>query len=491
MRKFRVGLLTFSDGREYLHRAHLETNLRYQNRVKAEIEATGEADVVDGHAVIWDSATARQEAEHMQQAGVDLVIFNYAIWCYPHLSAIAATLLRKPIILFSNLHPSEPGMVAMLAAAGTMDQLGYRHSRIWGDIGEKDTREKVMAYIRAAAAVSMLRGMTFGTFGGRPLGMYTAVANLDQWQRDFGIDIECNEQEDIVRYADAVDQTSVQEAQKWLEDNVGSIQYDGKALTPQKLQLAIRAYIALRRLIRERHLDFIGIKAHGDLTDHFVTMDLAEAFLNDPYDWEGPHEPIIASTESDMDGGLTMQVLKHITRAQPVLFADVRHYDAVDEVWYFSNSGTHPTFFAGRSMDARENLRKVTFYPEVSDYPAGGPSVHHFAAPGRVTLARLARKEGRYWLAIVPGYIVEFNRENALARGRTVTPQWPIAFTKLGCSADEFLSSFPCNHIHGVYGDFTRELIAAGKVMGIETRLFGAGHNPSPHGNERGVSNEQ
>jgi L-fucose isomerase len=133
----------------------------------------------------------------------------------------------------------------------------------------------------------------------------------------------------------------------------------------------------------------------------------------------------------------------------------------------------------------------VTFYPEVSDYPAGGPSVHHFAAPGRVTLARLARKEGRYWLAIVPGYIVEFNRENALARGRTVTPQWPIAFTKLGCSADEFLSSFPCNHIHGVYGDFTRELIAAGKVMGIETRLFGAGHNPSPHGNERGVSNEQ
>jgi L-fucose isomerase len=459
--------------------------------VKAEIEATGEADVVDGHAVIWDSATARQEAERLQQAGVDLVIFNYAIWCYPHLSAIAATLLRKPIILFSNLHPSEPGMVAMLAAAGTMDQLGYRHSRIWGDIGEKDTREKVMAYIRAAAAVSMLRGMTFGTFGGRPLGMYTAVANLDQWQRDFGIDIECNEQEDIVRYADAVDQTSVQEAQKWLEDNVGSIQYDGKALTPQKLQLAIRAYIALRRLIRERHLDFIGIKAHGDLTDHFVTMDLAEAFLNDPYDWEGPHEPIIASTESDMDGGLTMQVLKHITRAQPVLFADVRHYDAVDEVWYFSNSGTHPTFFAGRSMDARENLRKVTFYPEVSDYPAGGPSVHHFAAPGRVTLARLARKEGRYWLAIVPGYIVEFNRENALARGRTVTPQWPIAFTKLGCSADEFLSSFPCNHIHGVYGDFTRELIAAGKVMGIETRLFGAGHNPSPHGNERGVSNEQ
>jgi L-fucose isomerase len=447
--------------------------------VKAEIEATGEAEVIDGRAVIWDSETARQEAERLQQDGVDLVIFNYAIWCFPHLSAIAASLLRKPILLFSNLHPSEPGMVAMLAAAGTMDQLGYQHTRIWGDIGEKGTLAKVMEYIRAAAAVSMLHGMTFGTFGGRALGMYTTIANLDQWQRDFGIDIEYNEQEDIVRYAGAVEPALVQKAQKWLEECVGSIQYDGKALTPQKLQLAIRAYIGLRRLIHERHLDFIGIKAHGDLTDHFVTMDLAEAFLNDPYDWDGPHEPIIAATESDMDGGLTMQLMKHITRAQPVLFADVRHYDAVDDVWYFSNSGTHPTFFAARSMDPIENLRKVTFYPEISDYPAGGPSVHHFAAPGSVTLARLARKEGRYWLAIVPGTIVEFDRENALARGRTVTPEWPIAFTKLGCSAEEFLTSFPCNHIHGVYGDFTRELIAVGKVMGIETRLFGAGQGSS------------
>jgi len=474
MRKFRVGLLTFSDGREYLHRAHLQMNLRYQSRVKTEIEATGEAEVFDGQAVVWDSATARQEAQRLQQAGVDLVIFNYAIWCFPHLSAIAASLIRKPILLFSNLHPSEPGMVAMLAAAGTMDQLGFRHSRVWGDIGEKGTLKKVMIFIRAAASVSMLRGMTFGTFGGRPLGMYTAVANLDQWQRDFGIDIEYNEQEDIVRYAGAVDQESVEKAQSWLEDLVGSIQYDGRALTPQKLQLAIRSYLALRRLISERHLDFIGIKAHGDLTDRFVTMDLAEAFLNDPYDWNGPHEPIVASTESDMDGGLTMQVMKHITRGQPVLFADVRHYDSGDDVWYFSNSGTHATYFAGKSMDPRDNLRRVTFYPEVPDYPAGGPSVHSFAAAGKVTLARLARREGAYWLAIVPGEIVEYDRESALARGKTVTPQWPIAFTKIACSADEFLSTFPCNHIHGVYGDITDELQETAKVMGIESRLFGS-----------------
>ena len=44
-----------------------------------------------------------------------------------------------------------------------------------------------------------------------------------------------------------------------------------------------------------------------------VHRDVAEAFLNDPYDWDGPHEPIVAATESDMDGALTMQIFKLLT----------------------------------------------------------------------------------------------------------------------------------------------------------------------------------
>lgn len=63
----------------------------------------------------------------------------------------------------------------------------------------------------------------------------------------------------------------------------------------------------------------MGIKAHGDLTDRYCTMDVAEALLNDPYDWDGPKEPVVAATESDMDGALTMQIFKHLT-GSPVLF---------------------------------------------------------------------------------------------------------------------------------------------------------------------------
>ena len=112
-------------------------------------------------------------------------------------------------------------------------------------------------------------------------------------------------------------------------------------------------------------------------------MDVTEAFLNDPYDWDGPKRPHVCATEADMDGALTMQILKRISGGLPVLFADVRHYHATEDVWDLCNSGQHATWFAARSDDPAENLRHVHLYPEGFYFPAGGASVHHLAAEGR------------------------------------------------------------------------------------------------------------
>jgi L-fucose isomerase len=470
-RKIKVGILTISDGREYIHEDLLPVNRRYQNELVSALEATGQVEPVAGTEIVNGNTSAAEQAKRLREAGVELTIFNYAIWCYPSFTAVATRFAPGPYLLFCNLHPSECGMVGMLAAAGTLDQLGCTYERIWGSIHNREVLDKVLSFIRAASAVSRLKGQTFGNFGGRPLGMYTAVSNLEQWQAEFGIDVDNIEQEDIVRYGRLADARKVENALKWLEARVGSIRYDGEGLTPEKLKLQIRSYYALRQIIAERNLDFIGIKAHGDLTYTYATMDVAEAFLNDPYDWDGPHEPIVAATEADMDGALTMQIFKHLSGA-PVLFADVRHYDSEAGVWYFSNSGTHATFFAGGSYNPEDNLKYVTFHPEKNYYPAGGASVQHFAAPGQVTLARLSRKGGKYRLALVPAEFVEFSREEALRMAAATTPEWPVAFTRLKVSADEFLADFPCNHIHGVYGDYVRQWLHVAKILGIEAKLY-------------------
>jgi L-fucose isomerase len=301
--------------------------------------------------------------------------------------------------------------------------------------------------------------------------MYTAVANLDQWRSMFGVDVEHVEQYDIVRRSEEVDGARVERGLAWLERHVGKIRYDGKALTPEKLKRQIRSYHAVRQIIADKGLDFVGFKAHGDLTEYFATMDVAEAFLNDPYDWEGPHEPIVAATEADMDGALTMEILKHLC-GQTSLFADIRHYDAEDDVWYFANSGTHPTFFASRSQDPAVNLRKVSFYPEIPDYPAGGASVQYFAGEGEMTMARLARKEGRYWLAIVPAQFVTFPQERMEAKARTTDVEWPHAFARLTATPEAFLGSYPCNHIHGVAGRYLEELVHLADILGIESKVY-------------------
>jgi L-fucose isomerase len=288
----------------------------------------------------------------------------------------------------------------------------------------------------------------------------------------FGVDVEHIEQYDVVRVREKVDPIRIEKALGWLENHVGSIKYDGKALTPEKLKKQIASYYAVRTIMAEKDLDFVGFKAHGDLTDYFVTMDIAEAFLNDPYDWDGAHETVVASTEADMDGALTMELLKHVSNGSPTLFADIRHYDAEDDVWYFANSGTHATYFASRSMDPRENLKKVSFYPEIPDFPAGGASVQYYACAGPMTMARLARKKGQYWMAIVPADFIEFPQEKMIAKSQTTDIEWPHAFARLSVPPEEFLSTYPCNHIHGIAGNWVEELCKIAEILGIPYKVY-------------------
>lgn len=471
MKKIKVGLLTMSDGRIYLHEEYEQLNFTKQHEIAKVLEETGMFEIVEGNRIINSNTVAKEEGTRLREESVEVTIFNYTIWCYPQYTMVAQNFAPGPFLLFSNLHPSECGMVGMLAAAGSLDQIGVKYSRLWGDVNDPEVKEKMISYLKAASAVTRLKGLTFGNFGGRPLGMYTAVSNLEQWQKKFGIDVENIEQDDIIRAGEKADDAEVEKAFDWLTENIGNIAYDGEGLTPDKLRTQIRSYIGLRDIIAERKLDFIGIKAHGDLTDRYCTMDLAEAFLNDPYDWNGPKEPTVAATESDMDGALTMQIFKHLTGA-PVLFADVRHYDKENDIWFFSNSGTHATFFAGASYDPKENLKNVDLLPETAYYPAGGASVHHFAKAGKVTLARLARKNGEYYLTIVPAEFVEFDKEKMLALGNTTTPAWPAAFTKLMVSPEFFINNFPCNHIHGVYGDCVESLKNVAKILDIPVKIF-------------------
>ena len=172
---------------------------------------------------------------------------------------LTSAVTSSPLVLVASTDSTEPGLVRMLAAGGALDQI-MPALRAWGAPDDAELVEKIGVEATAAAAVKSLRGSTFGRFGGRPMGMNTAVANTDQWQRLFGIDVEEIDQYELVLRAEKADPAEARKAREWIEANAAGVHYDGKRLTPELLERQIRSYLAIRDIIEERNLDFSGTR---------------------------------------------------------------------------------------------------------------------------------------------------------------------------------------------------------------------------------------
>lgn len=467
----RIGLLSISDGRDFAHRDVTEHIARAGSELTAMLTAAGHQ-VIAAPDQVSSNTLATSQARFLADQHVDLTIFHHSVWTFPHFTMLAAAATPGPILMVANIDPQFPGMVGMLAGGGALDQIGRVHSRAWGDLADPAVQHRILTQVRAATAVQGLRGSTFGRIGGRPMGMYTATANTDQWMKVFGVDVEEIDQWEIVRRSENADPKRVRAGREWIEKHAAGVHYDGDKLTPELLERQIRSYYAMRELIDEWNLDFSGIKGQPELTNNFCTMDITEAFLNDPYDWEGPKETHVTSTEADMDGAMSMQILKLLS-GSPALFADVRHYHADKDVWDLANSGQHATWYAARSDDPAENMSKVNFYPEVFYFPAGGASVQHLAAPGAMTFARLTRLDGEYRMHVMRGGLENYDAATNERMMRASTFEWPHAFARLNTSAEDFLTRFGSNHIHAVPGDYVAELREVCRLLGIRYDGFG------------------
>ena len=157
-----------------------------------------------------------------------------------------------------------------------------------------------------------------------------------------------------------------------------------------------------------------------------------------------------------------------------MLFADVRHYHDDLDVWDLCNSGQHATWFAARSDDPAENLARVHLYPEEFYFPAGGASVHHVAAPGEFTFARLSRLGQRYRMQVLHGRLDEFDEPTTERLMRASTYVWPHAFARFDADPEEILGRYGSNHIHAVPGDHVSTLREVCRLLDVDFDAIGA-----------------
>ena len=466
-RKPVLGLIGFSDGDPEVHEQLKEIVQAQVDVIEAELRKEGTVDVVVAEHLVNSVQSAKEEAEKLKAKGVDGTVFSYGVFAFPNFSAVAAQNGKGPFMLAANLNPDWPGMVAMLAAGGALHHLGIEHFRAAGDFRDPSVLGKLIRFAKCAKVVSALNGQKYGLLGGRSLGMYSATVSMQDWEKKFGVDVDHMDQSEILRKAEEVPAEQVEKAFQWLTDNVGNIAYDGDRLTKEKLKEQIRHYEATKAIVKENGYNFIGVKCHYEMSRHYCTECLSAAFMNDPYDWDGPKEPCVCACEADSDAALTMQILKLLTN-DPVIFMDIRHYDAENDVMIFCNCGSQSTYYATGTTDYKENLAKTTLYPCLEIYAGGGCHVNLQTKPGAATIARLNRYEGKYRMTVIPTEFVEMPKE----KEAETTKEWPHVFAKLPFDHEIFLDKFDANHCHAVYGDHVEELKMICKMLDIDVEML-------------------
>lgn len=479
----KIGIITFTDGRERVAKATRESCLTFQTKLEEWLKKQ-KHQVVTSRTVVWNWQTAAKVAETVADANVDACIFNFCVWSYPDLTAQVAIRMGCPILFVGNINPAYPGWVAFFASAGTMREIGIPFGRVLGDVSEKPVQAEINQWLRehdpdkralGEVVAYELHGMRYGHFDGPSMGMYTGHVDQSQWMEQLGVHVYHRGQLQLWQMAKAIKKERVEAGLKWLEKHCKAIKYNSTSLTPGvdgTLARQVRMYLAMKDFCKTEGIDFCGLTGQLDMTEwpDLCIADVQEAILNDTADWEQTEKkPLICATECDSNGALTMQIL-HMLSGTPALFADLRHYHENLKIYDLVNSGQHAPWFAKRSKNFRANWKEVTLYPAESFYfRGGGASVHFYAAPAKeVTYARIVRDRGRFLMHMFTGSFVEYSFQKSERLGQMTSYTWPHVWGQFDISMETLAQNFSSNHIHAVPGNYIGELQAVCEALDID-----------------------
>jgi L-fucose isomerase-like protein len=153
---------------------------------------------------------------------------------------------------------------------------------------------------------------------------------------------------------------------------------------------------------------------------------------------------------------------------------DIRWFDAASGAWTLANCGALASSFYRTDADP-DGLSQVHVVPHVFGRGGGGA----YPAPVSrqpVTLARLCRRDGEYWMAILAGETQSLERWEL----SQTTPQFPQARV-LTSAGQEFLELYGSNHIHMTSGDVVQALEIFCRLVGIPVRVWAYSKPEAPN----------
>ena len=428
-------------------------------KARAALEKLG-FDVVIANTDI--SRTKEEMLEHgrtLRSASVEVLVLYVGTWTYSNMAVHLAEYVDVPVLVWTDSGAGNLGIVGGAIARGALDEVGHTVVLVHGGFDDASTLKKIRIWCTGAAGAMRLRGTTLGVGGSRCMGMYTAHADPSFVRKTFGIDIDGWDEIAVIEASKHIEEKKVDEFFTWMEDTFGEREAKEEAVRAQ-----IRMYFALQDLIKEKGYDFIAVKCLPHLPSVYTTFCLAHALLNDASDAYGEKESYVCACEADINGALTMQMMKNVS-GKTTMFADFLRFEEEERLVTLCNCGSQPTDMAPAKKDVRWVREGLIEF----EWAIGGCCPQYVAKPGAVTMARLGRIDGEYIMLIMTGEAVSFPREKL----KEINPQQPQAFVKLDCEPDAFIQELRSNHIHVVYGNYVEELKVLCSVLGVRAILPG------------------
>jgi L-fucose isomerase-like protein len=506
--KIRVGVFSPNDPRPWVREENIDLMLAHESSLINALEGQG-VEVVRGgdglpkmDQIAWNTRLVWEHIRKIAGAKPDMLIINQGSWTFPYDSVDAVKAFMHEtgdiarVIMFSYKDPEVPGLVAGMAAGGGLKRIGIPYEACYGKIDEDPRTLKwlmdIVRFYKARAssagavlkAVNELSRQKYIAFGGMSLKMPTTTADVDQWQKLFGVSYEALDQSEIreralkmVEWEGKPGEDGYEVKDKRIRDSLnylygkghGKFDFSRPSLKSiNKFVYQLSFYYAAQDIIDDLGATFAGIKCQDELSARDCTMCVATAFLCNDVGPDGkPKRVVPTACENDMDSALT-QLWLYLLTGKPAGFGDFR--DVEDGILTIMNCGQHPPFFFGRpDEDPISKLDRTEYIGQEYYYPAGGSSVRGRTPGGlEMTVARLARENLRYQIVATVIETVDVPVEEH----EKYTPSWPIIKGRIPIRDEALIEAWPCNHLGFTFGDLTPQLAEMAQRLGVGYRIF-------------------
>ncbi len=513
--QIKVGVFSPNDFREWVRNDNLDLMLKHEAALINALKKKGIKVIRGGDGfkkedqIAWNTHLVRAQAKKIAQAAPDALIINEASWTFPYDSRDAVSTFMHEVkgidaglarvLIFSYKDTQVPGLVAGMAVGGALKRVGIPYQLVYGKIDKEPKvlnevvsvlefyKKRALSAPTVVKALQQLPNQKYLAFGGMSLKMPTTTADVDQWQKLFGISYEALDQSELTRRARAmVDWQGIPGKSAFIKikdarvKNALEFCYEGKHgkfdFSQEKLKdvnmwlLQLCYYYAAIDATSEYDITFCGVKCQDELSAFECTQCLTSAFLNNDVGPDGKKKKIIPTAcENDMDSSLT-QLWLSLLSGKPAGFGDFR--DVENGVLAIVNCGQHPPYFFGKpDEDSLEKLSRTEYIGQEIFYDAGGSAVRG-RTPGKqvMTVARLGRENLKYQIVATIINTIDVPKDCH----KKYNLSWPIILGKLPIPDEVMIKNWPCNHLGFAFGDYTPHLVEMAHRLDIGYKVFDA-----------------